>query len=170
MQAITAQVLGSDAGECAWLGDVRVRYMLEGGDADPRFSMLELTFPPRALAAPLHRHMREDEYSFVLEGSLGALLGDEVVIGKPSDLVCMPRRQWHTLWNAGDTPTRVLAVISPAGLENVFREVGTYRERRVAQEQTLRELTLKYGMEVDVSSIPGLIERFGVRFPVDWPA
>ena len=33
----------------------------------------------RALAAPLHRHSREDEYSYVLEGRIGALLGDEVV-------------------------------------------------------------------------------------------
>ena len=38
--------------------------------------------PPRALAAPLHRHSREDEYSFVLEGRVGALLGDEVVYGQ----------------------------------------------------------------------------------------
>ena len=40
--------------------------------------------PPRALAAPLHRHNREDEYSYVLEGQVGALLGDEVVIGGPA--------------------------------------------------------------------------------------
>ena len=60
--------------------------------------------PPRALAAPLHRHMREDEYSFVLEGRMGALLGDEVVEAGPGDLVFKPRDQWHTFWNAGDEP------------------------------------------------------------------
>ena len=38
---------------------------------------------PRALAAPLHRHTREDEYSYVLEGRMGALLGDDVVDGRP---------------------------------------------------------------------------------------
>jgi hypothetical protein len=48
----------------------------------------------RALAAPLHPHTREDEYSFVL-GSIGALLGDDVVIGKPGDLILSPD-QWHT--------------------------------------------------------------------------
>jgi uncharacterized cupin superfamily protein len=37
--------------------------------------------PARALAAPLHRHSREDEYSYVLEGKMGALLGESVVMG-----------------------------------------------------------------------------------------
>ena len=46
---------------------------------------------PRALAAPLHRHSREDEYSLVIEGQVGALLGDEVVIGGQNSLIFKPR-------------------------------------------------------------------------------
>jgi uncharacterized cupin superfamily protein len=63
--------------------------------------------PPRALAAPLHRHSREDAYSFVLEGRMGALLGDELVYASAGDIVCKPRGQWHTFWNAGDEPCRM---------------------------------------------------------------
>src|SRR5260370_35478358 len=77
--------------------------------------------PARALAAPMHRHSREDEYTYVLEGSVGALLGDSVVIGNPGDLIFKPRTQWHTFWNAGDEPARVLEIISPPGCENYFR-------------------------------------------------
>jgi len=51
---------------------------------------------PRALTAPLHRHTREDEYSYVLEGRIGALLGAEVLLGNPGDLIFKPRNQWHT--------------------------------------------------------------------------
>jgi hypothetical protein len=40
-----------------------------------------------------------------------------------------PRNQWHTFWNAGDEPARILEIISPAGFEEFFRE------RRVAQAQ-----------------------------------
>lgn len=68
---------------------------------------------PRALAAPMHGPHREDEYSLVLEGSIGALLGDSVVVGNPGDLIFKPREQWHTFWNAGDVPARVLEIISP---------------------------------------------------------
>ena len=56
------------------------------------------------LVAPLHRHTREDEYSFVLEGRMGALLGDEVVYAEAGDLAFKPGNQWHTFWNAGDSP------------------------------------------------------------------
>ena len=79
---------------------------------------------PRALAAPLHRHTREDEYSFILEGRMGALLGDDVVEAGPGDLVHKPRNQWHTFWNAGDEPCRILEIISPAGFEQFFRELS----------------------------------------------
>ena len=76
-----------------------------------------------ALAAPLHRHAREDEYSYVLEGSMGALLGDEELVAGPGDLVFKPRNQWHTFWNAGDAPARILEIISPAGFEKYFDEL-----------------------------------------------
>ena len=46
-------------------------------EAGRRFALVEHPIPPRALAAPMHRHRREDEYSFVLEGSIGAMLGEQ---------------------------------------------------------------------------------------------
>jgi hypothetical protein len=47
-----------------------------------------------------------------------------VVVGNPGDLIVNPREQWHTFWNAGDAPARVLEIISPAGFEDYFRELG----------------------------------------------
>jgi mannose-6-phosphate isomerase-like protein (cupin superfamily) len=82
---------------------------------------LPLSSMPRT---PMHRHHREDEYSFVLEGATGALLGHETVLGHPGDVIFKPRCQWHTFWNAGDAPAHVLEVISPAGFENYFRELS----------------------------------------------
>ena len=97
--------------------------MIDGQDTAGRFSLVEHPMPPRALAAPLHRHSREDEYSFVLEGRMGAQLGDEVVYAETGDLVFKPRDQWHTFWNAGDEPCRILEIISPAGFERYFEEL-----------------------------------------------
>ena len=83
-------------------------------------SSTALPLSPRALAAPVHRHLREDEYGFVLEGRVGALLGDDMVVGGQRDLIFKPRNQWHTFWNAGDKPARLLEIISPAGFEQFF--------------------------------------------------
>src|SRR5437763_814512 len=91
MQATAARVLGPKDGNAGFLGSIGVRFMIDGSESDERFSLVEHPMSPRALAAPLHRHNREDEYSFVLEGSVGALLGDEVVIGSPGDLIFKPR-------------------------------------------------------------------------------
>ena len=67
--------------------------MIDGAEAGGGFSLVEHPMPPRALAAPLHRHNREDEYSYVLEGRMGALLGEEVLEAGPGDLVFKPRNQ-----------------------------------------------------------------------------
>src|SRR5678815_5727838 len=118
--------------------------MIDGNEADERFSLVEHPMSARALAAPLHRHTREDEYSFILEGSVGALLGDDVVIGKPGDLIFKPRDQWHTFWNAGDEPARILEIISPAGFERFFAELVDLGGSRAAHPDALRALGQRY--------------------------
>jgi len=100
--ATAARIIGSVDGTVGFLGSIGVRFLIDGAEAGKRFSLVEHPMSPRALAAPLHLHTREDEYSFVLEGRMGALLGEEVVEAGPGDLVFKPRDQWHTFCNAGD--------------------------------------------------------------------
>lgn len=165
MAANAPKVVGPREGNLEFLGSIGARFMIDGEEAGGRFSLVEHPMPPRALAAPLHRHHREDEYSFVLEGSIGALLGESVVTGHPGDLIFKPRDQWHTFWNAGDTPARILEIISPAGFENYFRELaGELRQGPPASER-LAALCEAYEVVMDLGSVPSLIERFGVHFP-----
>src|SRR5215210_5661268 len=82
-----ATIIGPKDGKAGFLGSIGVRFMIDGEDAGGDFSLVEHPMGPRALAAPLHRHTREDEYSYVTEGRVGALLGDDVVIGEPGDLI-----------------------------------------------------------------------------------
>ncbi len=165
MQATPARVLGPKDGRAGFLGSIGVRFMIDGAEAGDRFSLVEHPMSAHALAAPMHRHAREDEYSYVLEGSIGALLGESVVIGKPGDLIFKPRNQWHTFWNAGDKPARILEIISPAGFENFFRELVDMGGVAKAEPQALGELCGRYELEMDPGSIPDLIKRFGVYFP-----
>lgn len=160
-----ARVLGPEDGEGGFLGSIGVRFMIDGSESGGGFSLVEHPMSSRALAAPLHRHTREDEYSWVIEGKVGALLGDEVVIGGPGDLIFKPRNQWHTFWNAGDEPARLLEIISPAGFEHFFAELVALGGSGNADPEALATLSERYGLEMDPSTVPDLVARFGLQFP-----
>lgn len=136
--------------------------MIGAEDADGRFSLVEHRLAPHALAAPLHLHTREDEFSFVLEGRVGAVLGGEEVVAKAGDLLFKPRGQWHTFWNPGDTPARMLEIISPAGLEQLFREIDTNPE--LLDPENLAEAAQRYGADIDFAGTIPIIERHGLVF------
>ena len=165
MTTTAVRVLGPRDGKAGFLGSIGVRFMIDGHDAQGRFSLVEHPMSPRALAAPLHRHTHEDEYSYVLEGRVGALLGDDVVVASPGDLIFKPRNQWHTFWNAGDQPARILEIISPAGFERFFGELVDLGGVTRAEPQVLADLCARYGLEMDPTSVPALVERFNLRFP-----
>ena len=166
MQAST-QVLSARDGKAGFLGSIGVRFMLDGAQSDGGFALVEHPMSARALAAPLHRHTREDEYSYVIEGRMGALLGEDVLDAGPGDLVHKPRGEWHTFWNAGDQPCRVLEIIAPSGFEGFFADLLDLGGVAEADPQRLGELCARYALEMDPDSLPALIERFGLRFPAE---
>jgi mannose-6-phosphate isomerase-like protein (cupin superfamily) len=162
-----ARIIGPTDGKAGFLGSIGVRWMIDGEEAGGDFSLVEHPMPPRALAAPLHLHTREDEYSFVIEGRMGALLGDEVVETGPGDLVHKPRGQWHTFWNAGEEPARILEIISPAGFEQFFRELDALGGALEAEPEALAALNDRYGLEMRPETVPELLQRFDLRIGQD---
>ncbi len=147
-------VVGNPAG-------VRDRFMIDGTDADGRFALVQHLFAPKALAAPMHRHHKEDEYTYVLEGRIGAISDGQEIIAEPGDLLFKPRNRWHTFWNAGDEPASVLELISPAGLEQFFKALGTMPD---LDPDALATLAAPYECDADMEATFPLIERHGLNF------
>jgi quercetin dioxygenase-like cupin family protein len=159
------RILGPNDGKTVDFGSFGVRFMVWSEESGGGFSLVEHPIPPRTLVAPLHRHANEDEYSYVLEGRMGAQLGDEVVHAEKGDLVFKPRDQWHTFWNAGDEPCRILEIISPGGFEHVFEEMADDPEAMVGEAALA--LDARYGLEVDYESVERLCEEHELDFPVE---
>jgi len=163
------RIIGPRDGKFVDIASVGVRFMIWGAETGGIFSLVEHPIPPRTLAAPLHRHAREDEYSYVLEGRMGALLGGEVVYAEPGDLVFKPRNQWHTFWNAGDEPCRILEIISPAGFEHFFRELGdamaAVNAENPGQVLPNSDLPERYALEFQPEKTLEICRTYGVRFP-----
>lgn len=144
------------------LGGVGARFIMDGGPAQGRFSLVEHPIVPRGLAAPMHLHTREDEYSFVLQGRWGFQLGSEVVYAEAGDLVYKPRNVWHTFWNATAEPARLLEIISPAGFEQFFVELAALMGSDPDDLDAVAALGAKYGVETDHGSTARLVAEHGL--------
>ena len=104
---------------------------------------------PGVLASPPHTHANEDEYSFVVEGTVGVLVGDEVYEAGPGSYVLKPRGVPHALWNPRPGPAKVVEIISPAGFERYFEELAG---------------VLSAGGPPDVAKIEALASGYGLTF------
>ncbi len=157
MAAVARHKIRTEDGERADFPQMRNRYVLDGDGSDGRFALIEHTIPPRTLAAPLHTHEHEDEYSFVLTGRLGVQIGDDVVEGGPGELVVKPRGVPHAFWNPGDEETRVLEIISPAGFEQYFADLAPELVRRGEPDFEARAaIRARYGLTMDIESTASL--------------
>ena len=144
------------------LGGFGIHWKIDGSETDDHFSIVHHPMAPKTLAAPLHYHHREDEYSYIIKGKMGALLGDDVVVAEAGSWVHKPAKQWHTFWNAGDTTCEIIEVISPAGFENFFKEIAEVWD---GDDEDAAHLMDKYDLEMDFESVPGLCEQFGLNYP-----
>ena len=161
-QTVSVRVLPAGAGDTSSLGGIRNRFMIDSADTGGRFALVEHQFGPRALAAPMHRHHDEDEYTYVLTGRIGAIIEGHEVVAGAGDLLFKPRGQWHTFWNAGDEPANCLELISPAGLEQLFRSFATLTGE--PEPQQLAEMAAKYHCEIDFPATFPVVERHGLSF------
>lgn len=166
MDTIVYGPVGPGVGHTALMGQLTARTMLPAELTEGRLSVVEHYLDPTELAAPLHRHAREDEYTVVLEGRMGALLGEDVYEAGPGELVLKPRNQWHTFWNPTQDRARLLEIISPAGFEQFFQEIARYytSERDMDMEKFMAACD-RYALEMDLESMPELIGRFGLIPP-----
>ena len=132
--------------------------------ADPRRVAQELPEGVR------HAFGHEEEYTYVLEGEVGVQICEEVLVARPGDLVFKPRGVPHAFWNATDEPARALETISPAGFERYFAELTPLfppANQGPLDEEAVGAVRDKYGLEMDMGSIPVLAERHGLA--VDAP-
>ena len=157
---MTGRIIRADEGEVLGAaGGCRDRFLIDSKDWGGRFAVVEHLLAPGSNAAPMHRHTKEDEFSFVLEGRVwyhAAGEEHEAVVG---DLVFKPRGEWHTFWNAADEPARVLEIISPGGLEEAFRIIDT-----APNDLDLGPIIEPYGCEGDLEATLPIIEKYGLTF------
>lgn len=143
--ALVAQVISPADCDTASLGATTDQFFVDGGATQGRVSLVGHVIAPRSLAAPMHKHSREDEFSFILSGQIAAISDGAELLARPGELLVKPRGQWHTFWNPGDEPATLLEIISPAGLEKLFRSFAAGEPT----PEALMAMAQEYGCDVD---------------------
>ena len=104
------------------VGDI-YRFLATSEETGGRYSMFEATVLPGG-GPPPHIHRREDETFYVLEGEITFQVGDERRVAKSGTFVHMPIGVLHAFKNETNQPAKMLISFAPAGLEEMFFEVG----------------------------------------------
>ena len=131
------------------------------------FSVVEHPLEPGTLAAPPHTHASTDEYSFVIEGEIGALMGEETFRAPAGSYVLKVRGIPHTFWNPGSEPARVLEIISPAGFERYFEELAAILYSTPPGQPPdfarIAEMGGRYDTTFHMERLPEIMEKHGVE-------
>jgi quercetin dioxygenase-like cupin family protein len=159
--APTAKLVASGEGKCVMLFAVRFDYKVTSADSGGAVAALEVTIPPGTLVKP-HNHAREDEFTVVLDGSVGARVGDRVVEAGAGASMVKPRGIPHAMWNTGAEPARVLEILSPGGLEDYFEELAPVL-RDKAPPAEYDALAERYGLTIQNDWIEELERTYGVK-------
>ncbi len=156
-------VLTPQEGKSVWLGGLGVDFKLAAEQTAGAFSIVELPIDPGILVPP-HTHTREDEFSYVLEGEVGARIGDQVLQATPGCYIIKPRGILHTFWNAGTKRARLIEIISPAGGEKFFAEMANLSQGGGPPDfEKLAQLANRYGLTYDMNWVPELTAKYNLK-------
>ncbi len=121
---------------------------LSGQDTDGSYAIIEDRTPSQG-GPPLHRHQREDESFYVLEGEYVFEVDGQQIQAGPGSSVFAPKGTAHRFQNTGSTSGRLLIMVQPAGLDEFFKDID--REARGMQEVDLGivvPIFEKHGLEL----------------------
>lgn len=147
---IDAVVRDADEGLALWTMGLLMTIRVGSAQTDGRLAAMEMLMPPDA-APPLHIHHNEDELNYVLEGEITMQCGERVWECGPGSMVFLPRGVPHA-FRPGRAGARMLGVVTPGGLENLYAAVGQPAlERRIP------------GIAPNIAGWMGLAEQYGLE-------
>lgn len=159
--AVVVHQAGSGPG--TWAMGSLFEHLVGADQTDGRLGMSLVTQPP-GTATPLHRHTREAEALFVLEGRITYRAGEDVHELTDGAFLYLPKDVPHAFRVRGERPARFLALTVPGGLMGLYDEVGVpAAEMRLPGEDGLpmaeeiarwNEVGPRYGLQVVGPPIP----------------
>ena len=140
---------------------------LSGTETGGTYAIIEDQTPPD-MGPPLHRHSREDESFYVLEGEYVFEVDGERISALAGSSVYAPKGTAHRFQNVGATAGRLLVMVQPAGLDSFFVDIDdATRGAREPDLSVVGPIFEKHGLELLGPPLPG---RSAATQPILEPA
>lgn len=132
------------------------RILLAGAQTQGRLAIIEMNVPPGSGPVP-HQHPGFQETFYVLEGSVELRTKTQRIAAQQGAVVTIPvDGPVHSFKNLSDAPARLLCIVTPAGLDEFFKEAG---RPLIADEQPagplsdeekekIKAAAIKYGQQL----------------------
>ncbi|HMN66330.1 MAG TPA: cupin domain-containing protein [Burkholderiaceae bacterium] len=105
------------------VGQMEIRYLVDGSKSGG-LGVFELVVPPGANVPPPHSHSHNEEFFYVVEGSIGYSVDNESRELAPGQWMSTPRGSVHAFRNTGTQTARALVVLTPDIGAQYFRDVA----------------------------------------------
>jgi mannose-6-phosphate isomerase-like protein (cupin superfamily) len=109
-------------GEALWWVGLLATIKATAEQTGGRYTLVEV-LAPDGYGSVRHVHHTEDEAFWILEGEMTFYVGDQTIKARPGSFLFGPKEVPHAFAvNSG--PARLLFILSPAGFEDLVREMG----------------------------------------------
>jgi len=152
-------------GEAIWAGPIGTIVTVSPEATGGALSVCEM---PVAVGymVPTHTHRDTDEWSYVLEGRIGARVGDDEFTAGPGSWILKPSGVMYTFWNAGPAPARIIELLTPGRFERFFRQIAALASRDELDDAVMRVLAAEYGTTVAMDWVEELTARYGLQVTI----
>ncbi len=133
-------------GDVIKAGQLEIRYLVDGSKSGG-LGVFELTLPPGSNVPPPHSHRHNEEFFYVVEGSIHYAVDGESRELAPGEWMSTPRGSVHGFRNAGSQKARALVVLTPDIGAQYFREVAAVANAGGPPDRAkLLEVMSRYGL------------------------
>jgi mannose-6-phosphate isomerase-like protein (cupin superfamily) len=152
-------------GEVIWDGPIGTTVVIPAAATGGLLSVCEMPMAPGYMVPP-HTHHATDEWSYVLEGRVGARVGDDEFTAEPGSWILKPRGIMHTFWNAGPEPARIIELLTPGRFEEFFRRSTELATSGDLTDELLEALAAEYETTVSMEWVGDLAARYGLEITI----
>ncbi len=131
------------------IGQIEIRYLLEGADTNGALALFAVVVPPNARVPVPHRHVTYDETICELAGTCTFTLEGREHALAPGQALFIPRGAAHGFVNRGTETVRFLATVTPGVLRSdFFREVSAVVNAGGPPDQKrIAEIMQRHGLQ-----------------------